>query len=149
MPEEILDNEIIDQIKNIFSVQLVHPVEILLFISNESCYSCKDTNEILAEIVSTTDKIHLSTYDVIANRQLIQNLNINHTPGILVRGFNGDKYTDYNFRFYGIPSGYEFSSLIYSILLISKHDSGLSDEIRKDLKGINKPVNLKLFVTPT
>jgi glutaredoxin-like protein len=56
---------------------------------------------------------------------------------------------DYGVRFAGIPSGHEFSSLIEGLILVSGRDSGLSGEIRKQLRGLKNPVLLQVFVTPT
>ena len=62
---------------------------------------------------------------------------------------DGDVRTDYGVRFAGIPSGHEFSTLIHDLILVSGRDSGLSPETRAFLKGLEKPVHLQVFVTPT
>jgi len=70
-------------------------------------------------------------------------------PGFVITGRDGYKYLDFGLIFAGVPSGYEFSSLIQGIILASKRDSGLKPEIREALRGLTHPVNLKVFVTPT
>jgi glutaredoxin-like protein len=53
-------------------------------------------------------------------------------------------------RFYGIPSGYEFGSLIESIIMSSKSDGvDLDPELIEEIRAIDKPLHLQVFVTPT
>ncbi len=49
----------------------------------------------------------------------------------------------------GFRPGYEFSSLIHGIIMISRRDSGLSEKTRKYLSSLNQTVLLQVFVTPT
>jgi alkyl hydroperoxide reductase subunit AhpF len=65
-------------------------------------------------------------------------------PAIAVLGAR-----DYGIRFLGIPSGYEFMSLLDAILVASKGESGLSEASRAMLAGLESPVTLQVFVTPT
>jgi len=57
--------------------------------------------------------------------------------------------TDYGLRFYGIPSGYEFTSLIEDIVDVSRGEAELTDDTRAILARITEPVHLQVFVTPT
>ena len=56
---------------------------------------------------------------------------------------------DYGLRFYGPPEGYEFASLLDTIVLASKRDSGLAAESKKALEPITQRVHLEVLVTPT
>ena len=56
---------------------------------------------------------------------------------------------DYGIRFYGVPMGYEFSSLLDAIVSVSKADSGLGSETRETLQKLTQPLHLMVFVTPT
>jgi alkyl hydroperoxide reductase subunit AhpF len=69
---------------------------------------------------------------------------IDRVPAIAVLG-----PLDYGIRFFGIPSGYEIMSLLDAILLVSKGDSGLTPDSRARLAGIESPLTLQVFVTPT
>jgi glutaredoxin-like protein len=57
--------------------------------------------------------------------------------------------TDYGIKFYGIPAGYEFASLIEAIKLVSTGSHGLKPDTTKFLDGLKKDVHLQVFVTPT
>ena len=52
-------------------------------------------------------------------------------------------------RFYGLPSGYEFGSLVELILDVSSGDSGLSEATRRALASLERDVHLRVFSTPT
>ena len=56
---------------------------------------------------------------------------------------------DYGIRFYGLPAGYEFSSLLDAVLAVSKGDSGLLPASRNKLAQLSEPVHIEVFVTPT
>lgn len=119
-------------------------VEIIHFTS-EKCEYCEDTIKILEEIAGLTDKIHLKIYDVKKDEEIAKKLNVeNMFPATILIN---DKNT--SIRFYGIPSGYEFGSLIEIILEIGKGTPTLKPETIEKLKDIDKPVNIKIFVTPT
>jgi glutaredoxin-like protein len=61
----------------------------------------------------------------------------------------GEQSRDYGIRYFGIPSGYEFSSLIEDIMMVSSGQSGLSAATKEVLANLEKPVHLQVFVTPT
>jgi alkyl hydroperoxide reductase subunit AhpF len=149
MLNNLLTEDITQQIQEIFDNQLMHPVEIIFFSKPDTCESCGDTHQLLAEIASLSTKLHLSIHDIKENPELAQQYDIELAPGLVIAGREKNKLSDFGIRFSGIPSGYEFSSLIHSILMVSKRDSGLKPETRKELKGLSDPVNLKVFVTPT
>jgi len=52
-------------------------------------------------------------------------------------------------RFFGIPAGYEFTSLLDAILSVSKGDTILSQQAKEELKALQKEIHLQVFVTPT
>ncbi len=124
--------------------KMTKDVEIIHFTS-EKCDYCEDTIKILEEVASLTDKIHLKIYDVKKDEDILKKLNIdNMYPATILVNENNT-----GIRFYGIPSGYEFGSLIEMILEIGKGTPSLKPETIERLKGIDKPVNIKIFVTTT
>jgi glutaredoxin-like protein len=60
-------------------------------------------------------------------------------------GDDGDR----GIKYYGIPSGYEFVTILEAIKMVSSGQSGLSKQTKDFLKGLKQPINLKVFVTPT
>ncbi len=123
---------------------LVQPVELVLFTAEDECEYCRETKQLLEEIVALSPKLALETYDLQQDPQRASQLRIDKAPAIAV--LNGK---DYGIRYYGIPSGYEFGSLIEDILDVSKGDSGLKPETKAALAKVTQPLHLQVFVTPT
>jgi glutaredoxin-like protein len=119
-------------------------VTLTYFTQEIECEYCRDTHVLLEELCSIDDKLKLRVFDFKENASEAEKYKIDKIPATIVE--NG---SDYGIRFYGIPAGYEFSSLLQAILMVSHGDSGLSAESKKLLKEINKPVHIQVFVTPT
>jgi len=52
-------------------------------------------------------------------------------------------------RFFGIPSGYEFGSLIEDIVDMSRGETSLSPESKQKLAALTSDIHIQVFVTPT
>jgi len=121
-------------------------VKLVVFTQEIECQFCKETRELVQEVAALSDKISVEVKDFLKEEPSAKALGIDKIPAIAVLG-EGDK--DYGIRFYGIPAGYEFMSLLESIEIVSKGESGLSSTGREKLKNLGKPVHLQVFVTPT
>lgn len=148
MTERLLNDEIINQIREVFA-QLKYSVEVLFFGSREDCEYCEDTRQLVKELVEISDKLSLSEYDLNDNADLAQQYHVDKTPGLVLAGREGDRLVDYGIRYAGIPSGHEFSSLVHDLVLVSGRDSGLDAQTRKALAELKEPILLQVFVTPT
>jgi alkyl hydroperoxide reductase subunit AhpF len=149
MQPRLLNDEIRGQITDLFSTELKNPVQLLFFTSETVCDTCDSARQLLEELAELSDLLGVTIYDMDEQPQIAQNYKINLTPGLVVAGIDQGKFVDFGIRFLGLPSGYEFSSLIHAIGLVSRRDSGLKPEIRNELKALKSPINLKVFVTPT
>jgi alkyl hydroperoxide reductase subunit AhpF len=149
MQTRLLNEDISGHLEDIFSTQLNHNVQLIYFTAKTECESCTEAKQLLEELSNLSDKISLITFDIDENSNIAQDYDIHLTPGLVLAGKNGNELIDYGIRFYGIPSGYEFSSLINSVIMVSKRDSGLKQEVRYELNELKQPVHLKVFVTPT
>jgi glutaredoxin-like protein len=124
------------------------PVKILVFTQEMECDYCSDTRLIAEEVAGLSDKIALEIYDFVADRQMVEQYKIDKIPALVImRG--GEQPKDYGIRYYGIPAGYEFSTLISDILMVSRGDSGLAADTKAYLAALKKPLHLQVFVTPT
>jgi alkyl hydroperoxide reductase subunit AhpF len=100
----------------------------------------------LAEELAALDpKLSVEAANFVLDKQRAEALGVTRTPAIAILG--ADK--DYGIRFYGLPSGYEFGSLVDAILLVSSGSSGLSQETKTALASIDKPTHIQVFSTPT
>jgi glutaredoxin-like protein len=133
-----------NEIRAMFA-EMVHPVKIINFTQTLECTYCRETRQILEEVAELSDLITLEVLNHMENKEKADSYGIeDKIPAIIIEG---DK--DYGIRYYGIPSGYEFSTLLEDIIMVSKRDSGLKPETKAKLATLVKPVHIKVFVTPT
>ena len=143
----LLNAEIRGQLEQEFA-KLDGPVKLVMFTQANECQYCKETRQLAEEISALSAKISLEIYDQVADAEVAEQYNIDKIPAIaIVKG--GDEPRDYGIRLYGIPSGYEFSTLIEDIAMVSSGESGLSDATKTYLAGLTEPLHLQVFVTPT
>jgi glutaredoxin-like protein len=126
--------------------KLTGPVKLVMFTQEMECQFCKETRELVEEVAALSDKISVEVKDFLKADVEAKKLGVDKIPAVAVLG-DGDK--DYGIRFYGIPAGYEFMSLLESIEIVSKGESGLSANGKEKIKGLGKAVHLQVFVTPT
>lgn len=127
-----------------FSEKLVDEVRLVVFSQEVPCLFCKETELVATELAEISPKIKVEKYDFVKDMMKAKELRIDKIPAIAVIGKK-----DYGVRFYGIPSGYEFNSLVGAILDVSRAESGLSQKTKDVLKLIDNSVHIQVFVTPT
>lgn len=123
---------------------LENNVKMIVFTQEIECMYCKETRNLAEELSELSDKITLEVYDFVHDKETADKYKIDKIPATIVMGAE-----DYGIRFYGIPSGYEFASLLHSVKMIGAGDSGLSEESRDFLKTLDKDLHFQVFVTPT
>jgi len=146
---QLLDDGIRKQLLQVFS-GLTEPVSLIFFGSrDQNCEYCEDTLQLLEEISGLSDKLELVVYDLDRNLSEAQEFAVEYAPAICIGHRKGDHLVHYGIRYYGVPGGHEFSTLIRDILMVSARDSGLKDDTREFLKTLFHPIQLQVFVTPT
>ncbi len=115
-----------------------------LFVPGRECPTCTQTQQILEELASLSPLLELEMVDFYNQSQTARESGVERIPAIVVtRGENtGVKY-------YGMPSGYEFVTIIESAIELSKPRTSLSADTRKKLQLVNEDVHIQVFVTPT
>ena len=115
-----------------------------LFVPGRECPTCTQTQQILEELTSLSPLLELETVDYYSQSQTARESGVERIPAIVTtRGENtGVKY-------YGMPSGYEFVTIIESAIELSKPRTSLSADTRKKLQLVNEDVHIQVFVTPT
>ena len=146
--EKLLDENVQGQIKELFA-ELKEPVEIVFFGNKENCEYCEEIRALLGEVAELSEKLHLTVYDFDENKTEREQFKVEESPVFILAGKDGDNLVDFGIRFYGIPSGHEFSSFVNDLVLVSKRDSGLQPETRAYLAGLQTPLRLQVFVTPS
>jgi len=120
------------------------PVKIVHFTQELNLEYGRETRQALEELTALSDKLSLDIYDFLLDKEKVAEYKVDKVPATAIR--NGK---DYGIRFYGMPAGYEFATLIEAILDVSKGESGLGTETREKLRQISQPIHLEVFVTPT
>jgi glutaredoxin-like protein len=139
----LLDPKVIKTVKDRFA-NLQEKVKIIFFTQEVECQFCRENRSLYDELTTTSDKIDLEIYDSQKNRIKAEEYKIEQIPATVIMG---DK--DYGIRFYGVPGGHEFFSLIDDLIMISRKDTGLSAGIKNRLQDWTKPTRIKVFVTLT
>lgn len=142
-----------ESLKKLFEEKLTGDVNITLFTQNESplfvpgrneCAYCKETREILEEVTAMSDKLHLTVKDFVTDEKEAQQMGIERIPAYVMQGKNKGKV-----RFFGLPAGYEFSTLLQSILDVSTGETQLSQKTKEGLNTVEQNLQVQVFVTPT
>jgi glutaredoxin-like protein len=120
------------------------PVKIIHFTQELNLQYGRETRQVLEELAALSDKLSLEVYDFLLDKEKVAEYAVDKAPATVIR--NGK---DYGIRYYGMPAGYEFSTVLDAIIDVSKGDSGLAAESREKLSQLNQPVHLEVFVTPT
>ncbi len=149
MAERLLDDQIVEQVRDVFSSMKEDVVLVHFTTKRSDCMYCDETKQLLGEIAPLADKLRLEVYDIEDDAAKAQEFGVDKTPATIVAAYNNGEIKNYGIRYFGIPSGHEFSSLIQDILTVSERDSGLKPETREFLKSLTEPVHYQVFVTPT
>jgi len=96
------------------------------------------------EVANLSNKIKVEVYDFVKDAEKAREYRIDKVPAIAIVGKR-----DYGIRYYGIPYGYEFNPFVDDIVNVSKRTTNLSEETKRKLRSIDKPVHIQVFVTLT
>lgn len=143
-----------EYIKNLFAQKLSKNVKIVMFTQRESplvvpgeeCLYCKETRQILEELASLSPKIELEVHDFYGEKELADKHGVDKIPATLLIP-EGEETA--RVRFFGIPSGYEFGSLVEDIIDISQGTTSLSPQTKEKLAQLTGDIHIQVFVTPT
>jgi glutaredoxin-like protein len=127
-----------------FFEAIEHPVRVVVFTRTTECEYCTMTRELVEELAELSDHVTVEFYDTTEDEEVAKQYAIDKTPAIALVG---DK--DYGIRFFGVPAGYEFTSLIEDIVDVGRRDHGLPDDIVRKLAQVDQPVHMQAMVTPS
>lgn len=146
----LLDDEVRTQVEQVLA-PLEHEVELLVYTAGKLIVPGRDepgqqeaTLQLLREVAATNDKITVTERPLAGDAEAAA-AGITLTPTTVFRR-KGEQRN--NLRFVGLPSGYEFSTLLETIMMIG----GAGPEIEGALQQVSEvdaDVRLRTFVTPT
>ena len=132
-----------EYLKGEFDKHLSEEVKIQVF-TGPNCQYCNVATAIAKEVSELHDRITFEEHAI--GGELAKEYGLEHAPAVVIT--DGAKYGG-RIRYIGLPSGYEFSSMVEDIIDVSRRITEVSDEVRAQLDMIDKPVRIQIFVTPT
>jgi len=141
----LLSEEIKKEVKKELG-DLKNEVRLIVFTQELECQFCSENHRLAEDLASLSDKIKLEVYNFTLDKNKVEEYQIDKIPAMVICDGTG---RDYGIKFYGIPAGYEFTSLIEAIKNVSSGGSGLSDVGKSELKKLTKPAHIQVFVTLT
>ena len=101
--------------------------------------------QLITEVASLSSKIKLAVHDAAVDPEPARAAGVEGIDPAFV--FRGPSVKG-TLRYLGLPAGYEFRTLIDTLVAVSRGESGLSAPARTALATVAKPVHLQVFVTP-
>ncbi|MBO8139417.1 MAG: thioredoxin family protein [Thermosipho sp. (in: Bacteria)] len=137
-----------EYLTDLFSKEMENKVKLIYFgDSKENCEYCELEVQILDELQELSDKIIVERYNVNDHKDLVEKYEVEMVPALILTLEDGE---DRGVRFYGLPSGHEFGTLVQDITTFGKGAKpDLSPNTIEKLKEIDTPVRISVFVTPT
>jgi glutaredoxin-like protein len=126
---------------------LTHDVTLLFFTQTIGApETVTIARQIVDEVASLSDRVSVEEVNLVLERERSAGFGVDRTPAIVLLKDGADT----RMRFLGAPAGYEFSSLVESIVLAGTDDSGLTEESKRVIaEKVTGPTDIKVFVTPT
>jgi alkyl hydroperoxide reductase subunit AhpF len=150
----LLRDEEAAQLRELFERELVGDVTLVHYTQKPSklfvpgmvaCPSCEDAEALLQELAATSDRISLEIHDYAAELAAAEEAGIDKIPATLITGDG----TEGKVRVFGLPSGYEFGTLVEDIIDVGGARHDLSDASLEELRSLEDDVHIQVFVTPT
>jgi len=143
------------KVESYFRDGLRSPVTIELFTEKRSalfvpgrrdCETCAETEELLSEVAKLSDLLTLEVNDVRSSPDVASTAGVtaDQLPAFVLKGASRGQV-----RYFGIPAGYEFSSLIQDVVDVSTGVTRLSQSTKDELANLDEDVHIRVFVTPT
>jgi glutaredoxin-like protein len=139
-------------LRDLFEKRLQQEVTVTYFTQHDSvlsvpgneCAYCRETHELLEDLEGLSDKLHLEVKDFVRDEAEAQQLGVERIPAIVLSGQNKGRV-----RFFGVPAGYEFSTLVEDLFTVSSGEPELKDSTKQALDGLQQDIHIQVFVTPT
>ena len=109
----------------------------------EDCAYCEDTQTLLKEIASLSEKITLNVHEFSEAANEAARLGVDKVPGTVIRGA-----LNRPIRFFGFPIGHVLAAFVEEIVDASRGKVDLSADTTRQLRKLQQTVHLQVLVTP-
>ncbi len=101
--------------------------------------------QVADEIASLNDHITVVDKSFVLDTEERTKYGVDKAPALVVLSDGADT----RIRFYGANTGYEFVSVVEAVLLAGTGNLELEPETMTALAGVDKPLHLQVYTTPT
>lgn len=139
----ILDDSDREEVREVLE-DMADSIDVHVF-TDEECQYCEETVALVGDVMEMTDAAEMAVHDM--DDPLAAELGADVYDGGPVTVLTRDTIS--GVRFFGIPSGQEFSAFLQSMIAVSTGETGLDESMVEEIASIDQPVELTVFVTPT
>lgn len=125
--------------------KLKNPVRLAVFSQALADPHSEQVKRLVEELAALDPKLSAESYNFVLDKEKADSFGIQRIPAIAILGAE----KDYGIRMYGMPSGYEFGTLVDAILDVSEGESVLSPETKQALRALDRNIHVQVFSTPT
>jgi alkyl hydroperoxide reductase subunit AhpF len=140
----LIREDVAAQIKQEFAA-LDKPVRLVVFHQALVDPESEQVKRLIEELAALDSRLSAESVNFVIDKERAEALKVARTPAVAVLGQD----TDHGVRFYGLPTGYEFGTLIDAILDVSREETGLQPATLTALAALTSPVHIQVFSTPT
>lgn len=112
-------------------------------VPGRECAHCDDIQAMLEDLAAVSPRISLTVHDVEAASETARKLGVDKIPGVVIRG-----QANRPLRYFGSPSGAQFTVFIETLVLASTGAVELEAETVRSLRKLRSDVTLQVLVTP-
>ncbi len=139
----ILSDSDAAEVTKIFGA-LVRDVHVKVYTQKLECPTCTDTETILRELDGLSERLKVSFLNPQTDSEEASRDGVERVPALIVTDA-----THCRVKFYGTPSGYEFSSLLTTIIDTGGSEEPLTEGTIQFLSDLDTDILMQVFVTPT
>ena len=121
---------------------LPQPVRLIFFTQTFGCDTCLQAEQVIDEVARLSDHVTVEKHNLVLDREQAAEYGVDRAPAVAIVGA-----ADRGLRYLGTPAGYELESLVEGIAAAAGGDLGLAPESLAAIEGLDRPVDIKVFVT--
>lgn len=140
----LLNPEVTADLRAAFTA-LVNPVRLEVFSQALAEPASEEVRKLVEELAALDARLSAAPRNFVLDEERVRELGIERIPAIAVLGETSDP----GVRLYGLPTGYEFGSLVETILDVSRGESLLAEDTKRALSELERDVRVRVFSTPT
>ena len=140
----LLTDEVTASLRQAFE-SLTNPVRLVVFSQALADPISEEIKRLVEELAALDSRLVAEARNFVLDKERVEELGIERIPAIAVLG----EKADYGIRHYGLPTGYEFGSLVESIIDVSRGASLLGEATKAALAQLERDVRVRVFSTPT